>query len=294
MAEGRERLAVAAAQHDGGEADPARLLDAHFAAIAEARASGVGLLLFPELSLTGYAGAVASWREDRLPGRAVLRRLADVAGPMAVAVGLPEEGPTGLLHNVQVILHGGRIVHRHRKLNLPTYGDLEEGKHFTPGLVVEPFRIGAWRVAVLTCADAWNPALPWLAALAGADLLLVPVASMAGAVAAEFDTPAGWDLILRHTAMTYGLPTLMANYAGGGFWGGSRILGPGGEALAVAGAGIGLIAAELDLAAVRGARRLLPTARDAVPETVLRELERRLRSLRAGMLDADPDRPDQA
>lgn len=250
--------------------------------IGAARAAGVDLLLFPELSLTGYAGAVAAWRAGRLPGNAELCRLAEAAGPMAVAVGLPEEGGTGLLYNTQAVLHAGTIVHRHRKLNLPTYGGLEEGKHFASGCLVEPFRLGDWSIVVLICADTWNPALPWLAALAGADVLLVPVASAIGAVGAGFDTEAGWDVNLRHTALTYGLPVVMANHAGdaadGSFWGGSRILGPQGETLACAGGGLTLLEAELNRDAIRAARRLLPTRRDAAPHLVACELKRRLRS----------------
>ncbi len=276
-----DTLRVAAAQLACRDDDLDANLAAHLGRIEEARAAGVDLLLFPELSLTGYAGAVAAWQAGRLPGEPALRRLAEAAGPMAVAVGLPEEGGTGLLHNTQLVLQAGAVIHRHRKLNLPTYGGLEEGKHFTPGCVVEPFRLGAWSVAVLICADTWNPALPWLAALAGADVLLAPVASAVGAVGAGFDSEAGWDVNLRHTAMTYGLPVIMANHAGDGaarsFWGGSRILGAQGEVLARAGGGASIIKAGLDRAAIRAARRLLPTRRDAAPHLVARELERRLR-----------------
>lgn len=309
-----DALRVAAAQLACSDDDLDANLAAHLGCIGEARAAGVDLLLFPELSLTGYAGAVAAWQAGRLPGEPALRQLAEAAGPMAVAVGLPEEGGTGLLHNTQLVLRAGAVIHRHRKLNLPTYGGLEEGKHFAPGCVVEPFRLehfpserdrpdgcsarkgedpacrrasgaaegrlGAWSVAVLICADTWNPALPWLAALAGADLLLAPVASAVGAVGAGFDSEAGWDVNLRHTAMTYGLPIVMANHAGdgaaGSFWGGSRILGAQGEVLARAGNGAGVIQAGLDRASVRAARRLLPTRSDAAPHLVARELERRL------------------
>jgi predicted amidohydrolase len=92
------------------------------------------------------------------------------------------------------------------------------------------------------------------------------------AVDAEFDNPGGWDINLRHTAMTYGLPVVMANHCGrrGGmnFWGGSRILDPFGRELARAGAQPGLICAELNLADVSTARARLPTIRDADPDLV--------------------------
>ena len=85
---------------------------------------------------------------------------------------------------------------------------------------------------------------------------------------------------LCHTALTYGLPTVMANHCGrrGGFrfWGGSRILDAHGRELARAGDGAELIIAELSFADVRAARAQLPTIRDADPRFVHAELERHL------------------
>ena len=88
------------------------------------------LLLFPELSLTGYRLGtgildVAMSRDDP-----VVRELAELAPDMTVALGIVEEGPAAQLYNTCIVLHGGRVAHLHRKLNLPNYGNLEEGKLF--------------------------------------------------------------------------------------------------------------------------------------------------------------------
>lgn len=91
------------------------------------------------------------------------------------------------------------------------------------------------------CADLWNPAPPWLAELAGAELLLASAASARDAVGAGFDNPSGWDVVLRHTALLYGLPVRFANHSGARgphrFGGGSHILDAVGMTLAIAGAG---------------------------------------------------------
>ncbi len=116
-------------------------------------------------------------------------------------------------------------------------------------------------------------------------LLLVPVASAAGAVDGSFDTPAGWDVVLRHTSLLYGLPVAMANYANRPFWGGSRIMDAQGEVAAQAGSGPELLVADVDLAQVRVARRLLPTRRDSNPELVSRELRRHLDAANCGSLE---------
>lgn len=281
-------LAVAVAQVSCRDDDVAQNVDLHLALIAQSHRAKVDLLLFPELSLTGYAGGVAAVQREQLPGGDILRRLTAACGSMAVSVGLPEVDAAGRLYNTQVLLRDGAILHRHRKINLPTYGRLEEGKCFTAGRAVEPARLGAWSVATLICADTWNPALPWLAALSGADLLLIPVASARDAVGGGFDQPAGWNINLRHTALTYGMPVMMANHCGSAdFWGGSRILDARGREVARASEQPGLSLALLELSDVRAARRLLPTMRDADPELVEDELHRRLSQRGAGATQSD-------
>jgi N-carbamoylputrescine amidase len=107
----------------------------------------------------------------------------------------------------------------------------------------------------------------------------VPIASATDAVAEDFENDIGWDVNLRHCALTYGLPVVMANHCGerGGvrFWGGSCVLDARGRVLAKAGSGPELVVAEVSYADVRRARALLPTVRDAD----LRLVERRIRRL---------------
>jgi predicted amidohydrolase len=272
-------LKVAAAQIECRPGDVSANIGLHLAAIDEARGLGVDVLVFPELSLTDYMTAPDAATLARAASAAELERLAEAAGPVTVAVGFIEEGIGAQFYNAQAILGGGRILHVHRKVNLATYGRLEEGKHYAPGRRIDVFPVKhPWTAATLVCADTWNPALPWLAALGGASLLLVPVASSVDAVADDFDNRAGWDLNLRHTALTYGLPVVMANHCGARgslqFWGGSCILDADGREIARAGTGSGLITAEIDYRDVCLARSRLPTVRDAAPDLIRSELER--------------------
>lgn len=276
------KLKVAAAQIECRPGDVPANLARHREAIAEARSRGADVLVFPELSLTDYLAAPDLLGLARPAAAPDLVRLAEEAGPMAVSVGFIEEAPGALFFIAQALLQDGRVRHVHRKANLATYGRLEDGKHFGRGAGVGIVDLASpWRAATLICADAWNPALPWLVGLQGASLLLVPVASSTDAVADDFDNGAGWDVNLRHTALTYGLPTVMANHCGrrGGFrfWGGSRILDAFGRELARAGEEPAVIVAELAFADVRTARSRLPTIRDADPRLVRAELDRILR-----------------
>lgn len=268
-------MRVAAAQIACHPGDIPANLDLHLTMIDAARRDRVDLLLFPELSLTDYQGSPDTAALSRAADCAELDRLAAAAGPMRVSVGFIERAADGTIHNAQALLGGGsRAIHR--KLNLPHYGRLAEARYFRPGDRLDPVTLGSgWQAATLICADSWNPVLPWLAAVGGATLLLQPIASALSAVEG-FDNPAGWDINLRHTALTYGLPVIMANHCGTrgalDFWGGSRILDADGHCLAQAGSMSELIVAELSAATGEAARRRLPTVRDADPALAARLL----------------------
>jgi len=266
-------LTVAVAQIRCEPGDLAANLALHRDAVGRARAGGAELVLFPELSLTGYLAAPDCEALSLTADAAALLSLADTARGITISAGFIEHAGPGRFHNSQALLRDGRLLAIHRKLNLPGYGALREDRVYAPGadLAMADPAVG-WRTATLICADAWNPALPWLAALDGAELILLPAASAIGAVGDGFDNPRGWSINLAHTAMTYGIPTLFANHCGthGGaaFWGGSRILDAAGHELARAADGPDLIIAELAKSDGEAARHRLPTARDSDPALV--------------------------
>lgn len=243
-------------------------LERHIDIIAEARDCALDLLVFPELSLTGYAlGArvldVACPVKDKR-----LQLLAEAAGSMQVVTGFVEDAGPGEYYNALVIIQHGTIQAVHRKLNLPTYGGLEEGKWFSHGnsLTHTTIRPG-WTATQLICADLWNPALVHAALLHRPTVLCAPINSASGIVSEAFSNEENWVLNVRFHAMTYGTPVIMANRYGpeanNHFWGGSRILGPRGETLAEAEDREMLIVAELSYRAIAQARFELPTLRDA-------------------------------
>ncbi len=277
-------ITIGAAQFSSEIGDVDANLDRHLHWIARGREAGLDMLVMPELSLTGHYGsenlldAAMSRKDPRL------KRLAEAAGPMAVTLGFIEEGPAAQFYNAAAILCEGRMIHLHRKVNLPTYGKLEEGKHYAPGRFVETCELdGHWRAGLLICADVWNPALTHLAFLHGATLLICPVSSGEEAVGADFDNPGGWALTCRFYAMIYGAPVVMVNRTGTErdltFWGGSRIIDPFGRELAVAGSGEEMITATLDYDVLRRARHLLPTVRDSNLALVQRETARLIDTL---------------
>ncbi|MGF1629082.1 MAG: nitrilase-related carbon-nitrogen hydrolase [Kiloniellaceae bacterium] len=273
------RLKLAIGQIEASYGDMVANLAKHLDMMAAARAGGADVLLFPELSLTGYCVGEHSLSLAIPRDHEIIGRLAEASKDIWTVVGFIEEGVAAQIHNSVAVLRNGEIAFLHRKLNLATFGKLEEGKHFAGGRYLETFNLGPrWRAGTLICADSWNPALVHLAAVQGATLLLMPVASALGVVGGEFSNPIGWQRALDFYAMVYGMPLAMANFAGNQngaqFWGGSRVLDPYGNCLAQAGDGEDLIFAELDFQAVLTARYHLPTLRDSNLDLIYRELGR--------------------
>ncbi|NYS76765.1 NAD+ synthetase [Halomonas glaciei] len=264
----QDKLRVGAAQINTTLGELNANIDRHLSLIAEAKRKGVELLVFPELSLTGYRLAnqvmqVAMPLEDPR-----LKTLANACGSMQVVMGFVEEASPGEYYNALAIFQHGQLMGVHRKLNLPTYGGLEEGKWFTHGSELTHTDIcPGWSATQLICADLWNPALVHAALLARPTVLCAPINSASGIVSEDFSNEENWALNTRFYAMTYGTPVIMANRFGpegdSHFWGGSRILGPGGETLAQADDEEVLIMADLSRTAIAKARFELPTHRDA-------------------------------
>jgi predicted amidohydrolase len=273
-------LKVGIAQIDCALGDLDANEDKHREFIARGRDAGVDLLIFPELSLTGYQIGPETVSAAMRADHPRLTRLAREAGEMMVIAGFVEEGYAAQFFNSAALLHRGEAAFVHRKLNPATYGNLEEGKYFASGRYVETFDLGdTFTGAIMICADLWNPALVHLAALHGTTLLISPVCSALGAVSGDFSNPDGWAATLHFYAMMYGMPVIMANRTGRDgdlvFWGGSSIHDPRGRIVAEAeGDEETLIIGDIDYAQVREARFNLPTVRDSNLALIQREIER--------------------
>jgi predicted amidohydrolase len=272
-------LSIAVAQIETRLGDLEANKRTHLDVIGAARAAGAQVLVCPELSLAGHAGGREAPRLALTAASPMLAELAAASDDMLTVVGAVEEAPGALFYNTAFGLGGGRVLFRHRKVNLATYGRLDDGKHFAAGAEIRTHEVAApWRAAVLICADLWNPPLVHLAALSGATVLLAPISSGREAVGDGFDNPEGWAINARFHAMTYGLPLALANRVGTEgdltFWGGSRILDPFGKELARAGEEETLITAAVPYENLRQARFLLPTVRDGAAPLLACEFAR--------------------
>lgn len=132
-------------------------------AAERAMADGAELLVFPELSLTGYYPA------DMLEEGEFLARIdagleqllsQTLATPgLHWVVGAPtrHDGPGKRLQNSLLVMVDGELVFRYAKQLLPTYNIFDERRHFEPGPDVgKVLRIGDCQIGFLICEDGWN------------------------------------------------------------------------------------------------------------------------------------------
>jgi N-carbamoylputrescine amidase len=227
-------LKIGLAQIDGRLGNVEANAERHLDWIARAREAGVDLLVFPELSLTGYRLLHLTPRVALPLGSPLLARLAEAAGPMRVVAGFVEEGERGVLHNSAALLAGGRTVHVHRKLYLPTYGIFQEERFFGAGRRLETVSLPWVTAGLLICEDLWHPELARRLAVAGTKLLIVVSAAPgrvgAGALPESQDS---WETLTRATALLNTCWVVYCNRVGweeGSFYPGlSHVVRPGGE-----------------------------------------------------------------
>lgn len=268
-------------------------LAGHRALIREARAGGAGLVVFPELGLTGYQlqdlAAEVSMRLDD-PRLAALA--AETAGDASAVVSFVEESADHRLFIAAALLEDGELRHVHRKLHLPTYGLFDERRFFAQGDLVRaaPSRLGVG-VGLAICEDFWHLSMPQLLALDGAQILVnvssSPGRDLAATNEVGLGTATSWRTLMRAYAQLTTSFVVFCNRVGVdesfSFWGGSEVIAPTGAAVFSAPLfEEGLFYADVDLADVRRERIALPLLRDERPELVAREW-RRLIAERAGL-----------
>lgn len=230
----------------------------------EAKAGGAGLLVCPEMFLTGYAlgkEEVARHAEP-LDGASVTqaRALAAETG-IALALGLPEREGGKVFNAAVAIGADGSLLASYRKTHL--FGDVDRDQFSAGDEAPAIFEIGGLKAALLICYDVEFPEAARALALAGADLVLVPTALMK-----PFDVVA--KIIVPARAYENQIVVAYANRCGReadfDYCGLSCVVGSDGADLARAGCGEELIFADIDKAALARLRKQNPYLKDRRPE----------------------------
>lgn len=178
--------------------------------IGQARAQQARVVLFPELTLTGYPPEDLLLRPGfmRQAHEALAALVADVSG-IDVVIGHPWM-VGGTRYNAVSWLHDGQVIGRYYKHLLPNYAVFDEARYFTAGTEPLVVDVDGCAFGVLICEDAWQPGPAAKARAAGAEALLIPNASPY-----RDDKQAHRDAVFARRCEDTHLPMVYCNLVGG-------------------------------------------------------------------------------
>jgi predicted amidohydrolase len=236
----------------------------------EAAEAGTGLVIFPEMFLTGYNIGEAVFKlaepADGLSAAAVATIARDSA--VSILYGYPERSGNRIFNSARLVHPARGAIANYRKTHL--YGS-EEKRLFAPGDDLVMAELDGLKVGILICYDVEFPEAVRALALAGAELIAVPTALIQP-----------FDIVSRTLVPARAFENqVYVAYAGMcgregslGYCGLSCIVGPDGQDLARAGASPALLFADIDPAVISRGRQMNPYLSDRRAELYGRPLKR--------------------
>ncbi len=242
---------------------------------------GAGLVLFPELALTGY------FLKDLVPDVALsldspeVRRLMDLSRHISIAFGFVEVSSDYRFFNSSLYLEDGAIRHLHRKVYLPTYGLFDEQRYLARGERFRAFDSKFGRIGMLICEDMWHLSASYILAMDGATTILCLSSSPGRGITSDesLGSTIAWQKLNSSTAMFLNCRVFYCNRVGYedgvNFWGGSESITPSGS-VSVRGKILeeDFVLARIEEGALRRERIFSPMMRDENLFITLKELRR--------------------
>ncbi|MBC7363248.1 MAG: hypothetical protein H5U07_01740 [Candidatus Aminicenantes bacterium] len=261
----------------------------HLELVKKAREQRADLLVFPELSLTGYT------LKDLIPEMAISLKCSDIFSALVEAstnidlvVGFVEEkrDNPGIFYNSAAYLARGKVLHVHRKVFLPTSGMFEEGKFFAAGKDFRSFSSGWTKTGLLICRDFLHYCSSYCLFADGAGLIITISAAPGRGVSDQesqgFETSRMWELMGEAISFFSSAFVVYCNRVGvedgATFAGGSFIYSPFGKLVTrLPYLDEAFLVQEIDLEEIRRARKSWPFRRDDRPEVIWQSLEKIIR-----------------
>jgi predicted amidohydrolase len=234
----------------------------------KAKEQAADLVIFPELSLTGYVVRDQIYElAETIPGPAT-KKIENIARKTGVHVifGMPElsEKTKATIFNTAVFIGPKGFIGKYRKMYLPTHSVFEEKRYFRPGYQTAAFNTELGNIGLCICYDLFFPEVCRLTRLKGAQLIVTISASPS--VRRSFFEILTVARALENTAFL-AYVNLVGVEEGLQFWGGSRLVSPTGDVLAKAKYDEeDFVTCEVDYNDMRAAETFIPTLRDLRPE----------------------------
>ena len=234
----------------------------------KAKEAAADLVIFPELSLTGYVVHDQIYElAETIPGPST-QRIEEIAKKTGIHIvfGMPElsKKAEATIFNTAVFVGPKGIIGKYRKMYLPTHSVFEEKRYFRPGYQTAAFNTPLGNIGLCICYDLFFPEVCRLTRLKGAELIISISASPA--VRRSYFEILTAARALENTAFL-AFVNLVGVEDGLQFWGGSRLISPTGDVLAKAKYDEeDFVTCEVDYSDIRPAETFIPTLRDLRPE----------------------------
>jgi predicted amidohydrolase len=240
MPEEKRIVKVAVGQIAPVLADLDKNIEKHEKLVMRAIDENADIILFPELSLTGYSLKDATYDVALNKNDKKLDKLKKLSSKISISCGFVEMGNRHELYNSNLFFEDEKIAALHRKVYLPTYGVFEEERYFSSGNRFKAFDSKWTRFGVLVCEDIWHSASGLILALDGATVILVSAAGLTRGTSKDEkpENIVAWETLIKSLAISTTSYIVFANRVGVEdglvFWGGSEIVQPSGQTIAKA------------------------------------------------------------
>ncbi len=226
------------------------------------------LIVFPEMSVTGYATRDLSYElAEEIPGTSTgeIERIARKA-EVYIVHGMPERSSTGntILYNTAVLTGPAGYIGKYRKLYLPTHGVFEEKRYYRVGYQTPIFETDFGKLGMMICYDLFFPEVGRILRLKGAKLL-VCISASPTVKRTSFETLTKARAIENTCFMA--CANLVGFENGLQFWGGSHVISPSGSLIARAKYDVeDLVFGNINFEDLVSVETFAPTIRDIRPE----------------------------
>lgn len=234
-------MKIAAAQISSVLGNLEKNIEHHLKYCDEAIKNKTDMIVFPELSLTGYSLKDINFTiAVNIAKTKLLDKLKEKSKKIYIICGLAEEDENFAIYNSGILISDGEIKFSHRKIYPPTYGLFEEFRYFSRGNECRAHNTKFGKIGLLVCEDLWHLSLPYTVAMDGAQII-TGIASSPTRLSVNTDKFKNYEINSEHhrtyarILSTYFVFSNRVGFEDGiNFWGGSEIVDPFGNVLSAA------------------------------------------------------------
>ena len=153
----KQKIRISLVQTDAIMADLDKNMTVHLKEVEKAISNKSDIVMFPELSLTGYSLKDAFYDVALTDDDPKLDPIKKLSEKISIIVGMAELDKRFEVYNTLLFFEDGELISKHRKVYLPNYGLFEEKRYFSEGNRFRAFDSKFGRFGLLICEDIWHP-----------------------------------------------------------------------------------------------------------------------------------------